>query len=218
MVTTVTRTSRSRSRTTDPGAVRSPKAISEIPSRTANFNKLAVQLSLDPTVRSLEYVDSLWTHDCSVRIEMLVALRGDRRVAFDIVDERPIRDLDAEGLLLIALQQNRIDLVEIDRKAINIEPKASNCLRIWTSRGRIDDRLRAAIEAALNENGSLSIRELGVLVRLEDPLAVVRALIRDGLLEADLSLKLDSDSLVALTSDAAALPAGLRQPNSGCRK
>jgi hypothetical protein len=218
MVTTVTRTSRSRSRTTDPGAVRSPKTISEIPSRTANFNKLAVQLSLDPTVRSLEYVESLWTQDCSVRIEMLVALRGDRRVAFDIVDERPIRDLDAEGLLLIALQQNRIDLVEIDRKGINIEPKASNCLRIWNSRRRIDDGLRAAIEAALNENGSLSIRELGGRARLEDPLAVVRALIRDGMLQADLSLKLDADSLVALTSDAAALPARLGLPNSGCRK
>jgi|SRR5947209_7929572 len=214
MVSTVTRTTNRPSRAIDPGAVRSPKASSDIPAGTANFNRLAFQLSLDPAVRAFEYVESLWTQDCSVRVEMLVARRGDRRVAFDIVDERPIRDLDAEGLLLIALQKHDIDLVEIDAAGINAGPKADNCVRIWNARGRADEAVRTGIEAALSRQGTLSIGALGALVRLPDPMHVVLALIADGVLEADLSLELDADSLVALRSDASSPPAAMDGPTS----
>jgi hypothetical protein len=200
MVTTVARTFPRSSRTTDPGAVRSRKASTEIPVGTANFNRLALQLSLDRTVRSFEYLESLHIEDCSIPVEMLVALRGEQRVAFDIVDERPVRDLDAEGLLLIALQQNAIDLVEVDGAAINAEPRAGNCLRILNWRGRRDDDVRRSIEAALRENGSLSIAALGALAHLHDPMPAICSLICDGVLELDLSLELDADSIVALAA------------------
>jgi hypothetical protein len=218
MVSTVTRTNNRASRTIDPGAVRSPKASSDVPAGTANFNRLALQLSLDPAVQAFEYLESLWTQDCSVRIEMLVARRGGRRVAFDIVDERPIRDLDAEGLLLIALQKHDIDLVEIDAAGINAGPTAENCIRIWNARYRVEEGVRARIEAALEENGTLSIGALGVLVRLPDPIPVVLALIRDGVLEVDLSIELDADSLVALSRGAASPPVAMQTPTPGYLK
>jgi hypothetical protein len=197
MVTTVARTFLSSSGTTDPGPVRSRKASTGIPGRTANFNRLALQLSLDPAVRAIEYVESLLVEDTSIPVAMMVALRGGRRVAFDIVDERPVRDLDAEGLLLIALHQNGIDLEEIEGAAINAEPRAGNCLRIWNCRGRTDQAVRRSIEEALKENGSLSIAALGPLARLRDPMTAVCSLICDGLLEVDLSVELDADSIVA---------------------
>ena len=46
MVTTVARTFSRSSGTTDPGPVRSQKATTDIPGGTANFNMLALQLSL----------------------------------------------------------------------------------------------------------------------------------------------------------------------------
>lgn len=212
MVTTVARIFPRSSRTADPGPVRSRKASTEIPGGTANFNMLALQLSLDPAVRSFEYVESLLVGDCSVPVAMLVALRGGRRVAFDIVDERPVRDLDAEGLLLIALHQNGIDLVEIDGAAINAQPRAGNCLRIWNCRGRTDDGVRRSIEAALKENGSLSIAALGLLVPLRDPMPAVCSSIFDGILEFDPSIEFDADSHVTLATSRARLPISSRRP------
>jgi hypothetical protein len=175
-----------------------------------------LQLSLDPAVRSFEYLESLHIEDCSIPVEMLVALRGEQRVAFDIVDERPVRDLDAEGLLLIALQQNAIDLVEVDGAAINAEPRAGNCLRILNWRGRRDDDVRRLIEAALRENGSLSIAALGALARLHDPMPAICSLIFEGILELDLSIELDADSHVTLATDRARPPISTRR--SGRRR
>jgi hypothetical protein len=211
MVTTVARTFLPSSGTTDPGPVRSRKASTRIPSRTANFNRLALQLSLDPAVRSFEYLESLHVEDCSIPVAMLVALRGERSVAFDIVDERPVRDLDAEGLLLIALQQNGIDLEETDGAAINAEPRAGNCLRIWNWRGRTDDGVRRSIEAALTENGSLSIAALGPPAGLRDPMSAVCSLVFEGILELDLSIELDADSHVTLATDRARPPVSSRR-------
>jgi hypothetical protein len=161
---------------------------------------LALQLSLDPAVRSFEYLKCLHVEDCSIPVAMLVAHRGERIVAFDIIDERPVRDLDAEGLLLIALQRNGIDLEEIDGAAINAGPRARNCLRIWNCRGRADEAARVSIESALRENGSLSIAALGPPTGLRDPMSAVCALVFDGAIEVNLSIELDAGSRVALAS------------------
>ena len=59
MVTTVARTSINRSPTPNLGRFRSPKIASDIPSASVLFNRLVIQLSLDPRVRSIEYVGSI---------------------------------------------------------------------------------------------------------------------------------------------------------------
>jgi hypothetical protein len=64
-------------------------------------------------------------------VEMLVADGGQGRVAFDIVDERPDRNIDDEGLLLLALEHHAIRLAEMDSVSINAEPRAGNAVRIW---------------------------------------------------------------------------------------
>jgi hypothetical protein len=66
---------------------------------------------------------------------MLVAERDEGSVAYDIVDERPHRDIDSEGLLLIALERHGVTRVEIDAPSIQAQPLASNCERIWKHRG-----------------------------------------------------------------------------------
>ncbi len=163
---------------TDPGQVRNRRAIAKTPKRSPSFVKLAIQLSLDPSVTWLEYVESLLFAECTVMVEMLVADNDEGRVAFDIVDERPVRDIDAEGLLLLALEHHQIRIVEIDSASINDEPRANNSLRIWRHRGLpVEKGLVAKIDRALAGQQSVSIQSLGTLVGLSDPLAIASALI-----------------------------------------
>jgi hypothetical protein len=162
------------------------------PNRSPNFDKLAIQLSLDQDVTWLEFVEilSLPKYNLHVPVEMIVADRGDGRVAFDIVDERSTPDVDADGLLMLALEYHQIRLVEMDDVSINKEPRASNSLRIWERRGhRIERGVIAAIDRAFVGRQSVSVRRLATLAGLSDPLPIVSALMCRGVLEADLSAK-----------------------------
>jgi hypothetical protein len=154
MVTSVQRSIIHRGRSSNSWDFFGPKIASSIPRKSANFRKLAIQLSLDHAVRSLRYVESLPASQCSVRVDMLVADRESGAFAFDMVEERPLRDVDAEGLLFPALERHGIGLIEVDGRSINAEPKSSTCLRIWESRGRrVGAQTIAVIQAALGENG-----------------------------------------------------------------
>jgi hypothetical protein len=193
----VARASFRRSLATAPGQVRSCRATANI-QHSPNFDKLAIQLSLDPSVTWLEYVDSLLFSEFNVMVGMLVADNDEGRVAFDIVDQRPDRDIDAEGLLQLALEHHQIRIAEMDSAAINDEPRASNSLRIWRHRGRrVEKGLVAKIDRALAGQRSVSVRSLGTLVGLSDPLAIVSALICRRVLDTDLSIKFGLNSLVA---------------------
>jgi hypothetical protein len=130
-------------------------------------------------------------------VEMLVADRDEGRVAFDIVDERPARDIDTEGLLLLALQHHQIRLAEMDSASINAEPRASNSLRIWRHRDyQVKQGLVAAIDRAFAGQQSIPIRTLGTLVGLSEPIVVVSALISQGMMDTDLSVRFGPDSFV----------------------
>jgi hypothetical protein len=184
----VARASFRRSLATDPGQVRSRWPTANILKGSPNFAKLAIALSLDQDVTWLEYVGSLRFGDYNVVVEMMVADNSDGRVAFDIIDERPYRDLDTEGLLLIALHHHHIRIVETDSASINADPRVSNSLRIWRQRGqRVGRGLVTAIDKALVGQHSVSIRKLGTLVELSAPLPTVSALICARVLDTDLS-------------------------------
>ena len=167
------------------------------PKRSRNFDKLAIQLSLDNDVTWLEYVQILPLPEFNVHVTvgMIVADRGDGRVAFDLIDERSPRDIDADGLLLLALEHHQIRLVEMDDVSINKEPRASNSLRIWKHRGhRVERGVVAAIDRALAGRQYVVIRGLGAMAGLSDRMAVVSALICQGVLEVtDLSQKIRSE-------------------------
>ena len=170
-----------------------------------SFVKLAIQLSLDSTVTWLEYVESLPFAECNVTVEMLVADCAEGRVAFDIVDARPYRDIDAEGLLLLALDHYQIRIAQMDSTTINDEPRASNSLRIWRHRDRqVEKGLVGKIDRALAGQRSVSIRSLGTLVGLSEPLAAASALICRRVLDTDLSIKFGLNSLVARRWDLGA--------------
>jgi hypothetical protein len=206
-VTTVARASIRRSLATDPDQARSRRATAKIPKRSPNFNRLVIQLWLDPATTWLEYVESLPLPEgnVDVMVEMLVADRDEGRVAFDLVDERPARDLDTEGLLLLALQHHEIRLAEMDSSSINAEPRASNSLRIWRHRDhRVKQALVPAIDRALAGQQSIPIRTLGTLAKFSEPIKTVSALICQGMLDTDLSVRFGPNSFVARRPDLGA--------------
>ena len=207
IATAVVRPSRKRRSPPDADDFRTPKSSSAIPKRSRCFNNLALQLSLDPLVRSIKYVDSLSALRRRVKVEMLIAEREDGRFAYDLIDERPPRDLDEEGLLLIALEENCIGLIEVDRTHLNKEPLAGNCLFIWKHRSHpVDGSARTAIDCALRKRGPLTIRELGGIAGLSNPIKTVCALAWEGVLAVDLSRQLDAEARVARRIDRHARP------------
>lgn len=194
-------TARSRSR---PASNRSTQdVVQPIPAARSKESELAIQLKLDPHVTALEFRTFLSFSGHDVPIQMLVANLADGgRVAFDIIDTRPYRDLDAEGLLLLALQSHHIRLVEVDRSTIDAEPRASNSRRVWSHRElHVPTDLRAAIDRALATHERLTIRSLGNIVGLRDPVPTICALVSQGAIAIDLSGPLDSNSVVARRSD-----------------
>jgi hypothetical protein len=135
-------------------------------------------------------------------VEMLVADGGQGRVAFDIVDERPDRNIDDEGLLLLALEHHAIRLAEMDSVSINAEPRAGNAVRIWRHRGRqIKQGLVAAIDRALAPHQAIPIRTVGTRAGFSEPMRTVSALICQGMLDTDLSVKFGLNSFVVRRAD-----------------
>jgi hypothetical protein len=179
--------------------LRTPKSQSPILKRSRSFNLLVVQLSIDPSVRSVRFIDSLPALGRRVTVDMLIAEHDDGKCfAFDLVDERrAVPDLDSLGLLLLALEENGISLVEVDRKRIGEEPRSSNCELIWRHRGYpVDDSTKAAILRALKKNGPLVIRKLAEIAGISQPIKTVCALAWKGIVAVDLTKQLDLDAQV----------------------
>ncbi|WP_271557602.1 hypothetical protein [Bradyrhizobium sp. CCBAU 45394] len=188
----------------------------------SNCRRLAVQLLLDPGVRSLRFVASLPLAGEDIDVRMLVAEHDDGLVAYDIVDERDDRDIDTEGLLLIALDQHHITLRAMDAPSICAQPFARHCERIWEYHAlNVGRRLRARIERAVGRD-RLSARELGHAVGERNIVPIVCNLICKRVLYCDLSTSLDLDAWVARRSDGAIASsllshktAGLMKPKTG---
>jgi hypothetical protein len=188
-----------RSAATNADYLRTPKSSSPILKRSRSYNALVIQLSIDPAIRSIRFVDTLPAMGRRVKVEMLVAERDDGRFAYDLIDERPTRDLDSEGLLLLALEENDVRLIEVDRNQINQEPRASNCLLIWRHRSHpVDDATRTAIVRALRKQGPIAIRKLGEVAGVSYPMKAVCALAWKGIVAVDLSEQLDLDAEATL--------------------
>jgi hypothetical protein len=186
--------------------------------RQSNLYGLAVQLTIDPAVRSFRFVASLPLGDEQVAVGMLVAERDEGLVAYDIVDERPHRDIDTEGLLLIALERHGITLVEIDADNIGAQPMAGHCEYIWKHRNlEVGQDVRLLIEQAL-EGRRLSVRDLGRAAKLRNAQATVCALICRRVLYTDLSSRFGLASWVARRADRMAGQSFARATSTGLEK
>ncbi|TFV44504.1 hypothetical protein [Bradyrhizobium niftali] len=169
-------------------------------STSEKLSQFAVQLLLDPAIPAVNFIRGLPFLKREVPIDMLcVNTEASGRVAFDVLSERRYWDLDHEGLVQLTLQHHRIRLVEVDRADIDAEPRASNCKLIWSHRDHpVPTPLEKAITRALTAHPGLTARSLGDMIGVRDPRPEISALICQGMLVTDLSVKFGPSSALRL--------------------
>lgn len=164
------------------------KARGPIPVRHAFVHEALIQASLDPAVRTIEHLPSAPFAGTAVALDAIVLSRDDGRFALDVAEARPLRDIDAEGLALLALQDLGISLLTLPAAEIWSEPRFSNCRLVWSYRAaRVGVGLRLRILQALRDDGAMRLSDLLAAIRSPaDPGPAAMALACADLIELDL--------------------------------
>jgi hypothetical protein len=109
----------------------SAKTSTVIPARHPLVRDALVQASLDPRVRSLDYISSTPVGTAQVALKAIVIVRDDGRFYLDVVEARPLRDVEAEGLALIALDRLGLAPLTLTAGDIKREPRYANAKAVW---------------------------------------------------------------------------------------
>jgi hypothetical protein len=164
----------------------SAKSAVAIPLLNSLARDALIQASLDPSVDKIDYLSSATIEGQHVRLDAIVLHRDNRKYCLEIEGARPLRDLDEEGLVLIAFADLGIAGLEKTAKEILREPGCSNAREIWRNvNTEVSFNDRAEIIAAFESHCSLSIGELPKVSRPLTPL--IFALACEGSIEIDIS-------------------------------
>jgi hypothetical protein len=177
----------------NPGAIGpdllvSAKTATAIPARHPALRDALVQSSLDPAVRSISYFASTVVASEPVDLDAVVLQRDDGRYLLDVVPARKIRDIEAEGLALIAFSEQGLLTLTITAEDLKREPRYANSRLVWSYNGIVVPiGLRMNILQRLADDGPMQIGRLLKGVRSDrDPTPAVLALACADLLELDL--------------------------------
>jgi hypothetical protein len=144
--------------------------------------------SLDPKVCSLSYLATAVVASEQVDLSAIVVQCDDGRFLLDVVEARRIRNLEDEGLALIALAELGLKPWVISRKELRREPRYTNAQFVWLYNGhRVARALRKRILRALDKE-SMQLGELERSVRSDrDPFPDVMAMVCSDELELDMT-------------------------------
>jgi hypothetical protein len=164
----------------------SAKTAIPIPSKHPALREALILASLDPRVRAIDYVASAVVASESVDLRAIIVHRDDGRFFLDVMQARPIRDLEHEGLSLIALAELGLRPLVISAKSLLREPRYSNALFVWLYNGhRVPPEQRKRILRVLTDKEPIELGQLERCVR-SDPFYSVMSLACDDLIELDL--------------------------------
>jgi hypothetical protein len=166
----------------------SPKTTTGIPVPHPAIREALIQASLDPEVRSIDYIASAVVASEHVDLGAIIVQRNNQRFLLDVVPGRRIRNLEDEGLALIALAELGIKPWVISAKELRREPHYSNALFVWLYNGhRVPREERKRILRALTDKEQIQLGQLERSVRSgRDPFPSVMALVCADLVELDL--------------------------------
>jgi hypothetical protein len=166
----------------------SAKTSTAIPARNLVVRDALIEASLDSAVRSIDYVESAWVASASVKLDAVIIVRDDGRYVLDVIESRPLRDLDAEGLVQIALRDLGLTPLSITRAVIRREPRFTNSKLVWSYRlCPVGITLRMKVLGILGDDGPMSLVRLLASIRSDrDPTAAIMALACSDLIELDL--------------------------------
>ncbi|MHC2467419.1 hypothetical protein [Bradyrhizobium embrapense] len=139
----------------------STKTITAIPIRHPAIRDALVQLSLSSSIRSIDYIASATVGSEQVELDAIIVQGESGRVVLDIVPSRPIRDLEDEGLALIALGELNLPTLVITAEDLRREPRYSNSQLVWLyNRHQVQLHLRMRILKLLFQHHSMRLGQL----------------------------------------------------------
>jgi hypothetical protein len=139
----------------------SAKTTASVPIRHPAIRDALVQLSLDAAVRSIDYIASATVGLEQADLDAIVVQGESGRVLLDIIPARPIRDLEDEGLALIALGELNLPTWVLTSEDIRREPRSSNSRLVWLyNRHHVPLDLRMRILKLLSEHHSMKLGQL----------------------------------------------------------
>lgn len=148
-----------------------------------------VQATLDPRVQSIDYIASARVASAVVTLDAVIIEFEDGRYVLDVIPARPVRDIDDEGLMLIALGELELKPLILTEEEIRSEPRRGNANLIWSySDLTVPVGLRMRILQALLDEGPIQLGQLLKSMAGEsDPAAAVMALACANLICLDLA-------------------------------
>jgi hypothetical protein len=166
----------------------SAKTFTAIPARSLLARDALVQTTLDPAVRSIDYIASARVAAASVKLNAVVIVRDDGRYVLDVVEARPLRDIDADGLAQIALRDLGLTPLTVTRADIQREPRFTNAKLVWAHRTHpVGFAMRMRVLGMLSEDGPMTLAQLLSSIQSDrDPSPGILALACSDLLELDL--------------------------------
>ncbi|KRQ14678.1 hypothetical protein [Bradyrhizobium manausense] len=166
----------------------SAKTATPIPARHPALRDALVQASLDPKVRSIAYLASANVASEQVELDAVIVQREDGPFLLDVIPARKIRDLEQEGLALIALSRLGLAPLTLTVEEIRLEPRFTNARLVWSYRGaHVPIGLRLSILQTLLDEGPMPLGELLKSIRSDrDPAPAVMALACVDLIILDL--------------------------------
>jgi hypothetical protein len=166
----------------------SAKTSTAIPARNPLVRDALVAASLDPAVRSIDYIASARVAAASVKLCAIVIFRDDGRYLLDVLEARPLREFDAEGLAQIALRDLGLTPLTITRADIKREPRYTNARLVWAYRMHpVGFAMRMRVLSVLQEDGPMAMGRLLSSIQADrDPSPAILALACSDLLELDL--------------------------------
>jgi hypothetical protein len=166
----------------------SAKTSAAIPAACCLAWDALIQATLDPAIRRIDLIRSAHVGFIRVDIGAIVLNRDDGRFLLDIVPARRIRDIDEEGLALIALAELGLPTLYLAADDILREPRLANSRAVWSYRLQpVGITMRMRVLSILMENGPMPLSQLLSAIRADrDPGPVVLAMACSDLIQLDL--------------------------------
>jgi hypothetical protein len=154
----------------------SAKTVAAIPIAHDLSRIALIHASVDPAVRSIEFIPSVEAYGAVINLEAIV-FRGEAGgQVLDIPELRPLRDIDDEGLALLVSDE------------LGREPRASNSALVWRYKHlpvSAQDRVRML--QMLGDDGPMQLGQLSAELRWShDPVGAVLSMACSDRVELDL--------------------------------
>jgi hypothetical protein len=156
-----------------------------------------VQLSLDPDVDGIEFLDRVEVGAQSLRLGAITIETGKHRFLIDFEPTRTARSTDEHLLVQRAIEALGLFTIVVTGAQIKKEPRFSTARAVWSHRRiLVPAPMKLALVGVLTD-GPSSLHELCLRVPGPiDPIGAVCALACDGTLDIDLTEGLRPETIV----------------------